>query len=72
MSGRFYGGQIALRSGFSLPGADSFARLSAGHGKFDMKRDIQKASASCIDSLLIPGRGGVVPLAGRPKDFLRI
>jgi hypothetical protein len=36
-----------------------------------MKRDIQKASASGVALLLIPGRGGVVPLAGRPKDFLR-
>ncbi len=71
LSGRFYGGQIALRPSFSSPVAGSFAGLSAGHGKFDMKRDIQKASASCVDSLLIPGRGGVVPLAGRPKDFLR-
>ena len=52
-----------------MPG--SFAGLSAERRMFDMKRDIQKVSASCVASLLIFARGGVVPLAGRPKDFLR-
>ena len=51
--------------------AGSFAEFSVECRVFDMKRDIQKASASSIPSLLMPGRGGVVPLAGRPKDFLR-
>jgi len=71
LSSRFCGGQIALQPGFSSPGAGSFTGLSAEHRMFDIKRDIQKASVSCVASLLIPGRGGVVPLAGRPKDFLR-
>ncbi len=64
-------GQIALQPGFSSPLAGSFAGLSAERRLFDMKRDIQKASTSCTALLLISGRGGVVPLAGRPKDFLR-
>jgi hypothetical protein len=59
-----------LQPGFPSPGAGSFAELSDERRRFDMKRDIQKASASCVASLLIPGRGGVVPLTGRPKDFL--
>ena len=64
-------GQIALQPGFSSPMAGLFAGLSVECGMFDIKRDMQKASASYIALLLIPGRGGVVPLAGRPKDFLR-
>ena len=71
LSGWFCRGQLALQPGFSSPVAGSFAGLSAERRMFDIKRDIQKACASSTASLLIPGRGGVVPLAGRPKDFLR-
>lgn len=66
-SSRFCGGKFALQPGFPLPGAGSFAGLSAGHGVFSMK-DAQGAHALCVTHGR-PWQDGEVPSAGGPKDL---